>query len=57
MLSRPTSFTNRSKGQWHPDLWTGADDQLNELYAQDWQAKGRGIYLVLWFGLRTDNKN
>ncbi|EXQ77514.1 hypothetical protein J683_3403 [Acinetobacter baumannii 1007214] len=44
------------KGQWHPDLWTGADDQLNELYAQDWQAKGRGIYLVLWFGLRTDNK-
>lgn len=44
------------KGQWHPDLWTGADDQLNKLYAQDWQAKGRGIYLVLWFGLRIDNK-
>ncbi|KQD38020.1 hypothetical protein APD12_18180 [Acinetobacter pittii] len=37
-------------------LWTGADNQLNKLYAQDWRAEGRGIYLVLWFGLRTDNK-
>ena len=44
------------KGQWHPELWTGADNQLNKLYAQDWRAEGRGIYLVLWFGLRTDNK-
>lgn len=44
------------KGQWHPALWTGADQQLNRLYAQDWRAEGRGIYLVLWFGKRTDNK-
>ncbi|MBD1230886.1 hypothetical protein IDM33_14835 [Acinetobacter seifertii] len=44
------------KGQWHPELWTGADNQLNKLYAQDWRAEGRGIYLVLWFGLRADNK-
>lgn len=44
------------KGQWHPELWTGADNQLNKLYAQDWRAEGRGIYLVLWFGSRTDNK-
>ncbi|WP_045126879.1 NACHT domain-containing protein [Acinetobacter nosocomialis] len=44
------------KGQWHPELWTGADNQLNKLYAEDWRAEGRGIYLVLWFGLRTDNK-
>jgi Predicted NTPase (NACHT family) len=44
------------KGQWHSELWTGADNQLNKLYAQDWRAEGRGIYLVLWFGLRTDNK-
>ena len=43
------------KGQWHPELWTGADNQLNKLYAQDWRAEGRGIYLVLWFA-RTDNK-
>jgi len=44
------------KGQWHPELWIGADNQLNKLYAQDWRAEGRGIYLVLWFGSRTDNK-
>ncbi|MDM1273099.1 NACHT domain-containing protein [Acinetobacter indicus] len=44
------------KGQWHPDLWTGADKQLNKLYATDWRAEGRGIYLVLWFGERYDNK-
>lgn len=44
------------KGQWHRDLWVGADNQLHKLYAQDWRAEGRGIYLVLWFGLRTDNK-
>ncbi|WP_427837815.1 NACHT domain-containing protein [Acinetobacter baumannii] len=44
------------KGQWHPELWTGADNQLNKLYAQDWRAEGRGIYLVLWFGPRTDTK-
>ncbi|ENX07195.1 NACHT domain-containing protein [Acinetobacter courvalinii] len=44
------------KGQWHPDLWTGADNQLNKLYATDWRAEGRGIYLVLWFGERYDNK-
>lgn len=44
------------KGQWHPDLWTGADNQLNRLYATDWRAEGRGIYLVLWFGERSDNK-
>lgn len=44
------------KGQWHPALWTGADQQLDRLYTQDWRAEGRGIYLVLWFGERTDNK-
>lgn len=44
------------KGQWHPELWIGADNQLNKLYAQDWRAEGRGIYLVLWFGSRNDHK-
>lgn len=38
------------KGQWHPELWRGADAQLDRLYAQDWRADKRGIYLVLWFG-------
>lgn len=38
------------KGQWHRELWTAADQQLDRLYATDWQAEHHGIYLVLWFG-------
>ncbi len=38
------------KGQWNRDLWRGADTQLDRLYASDWRAERRGIYLVLWFG-------
>lgn len=38
------------KGQWHRDLWTAADTQLDRLYASDWRADRRGIYVVLWFG-------
>jgi hypothetical protein len=37
------------KGQWHPQLWSAADQQLHHLYVNDWRAE-RGIYLVLWFG-------
>jgi len=37
------------KGQWHRDLWTAADRQLDLLYTNDWRAE-RGIYVVLWFG-------
>jgi len=44
------------KGQWHSALWTGADQQLDRLYTPDWRAEDRGIYLVLWFGKRADNK-
>ncbi len=40
------------KGQWHPELWTAADKQLDHLYVNDWRAE-RGIYLVLWFGEDT----
>ena len=38
------------KGQWHSELWRGADIQLDALYTRDWRAEDRGIYLVLWFG-------
>lgn len=38
------------KGQWHNDLWHAADSQLDRLYASDYAAEKRGIYLVLWFG-------
>ncbi|MEZ0470167.1 NACHT domain-containing protein [Luteimonas salinilitoris] len=42
------------KGQWHADLWHGADTQLDRLYAADWRAERRGIYLALWFGDRPE---
>lgn len=38
------------KGQWHRDLWTAADGQLDRLYATDHAADRRGIYIILWFG-------
>ena len=38
------------KGQWHPKVWDAATDQLAAKYARDWQAKGCGAYIVLWFG-------
>lgn len=40
------------KGQWHSELWTAADRQLDRLYVNDWRAEC-GIYLVLWFGPGT----
>jgi len=44
------------KGQWHKELWTAAETQLDRKYASDWRADRRGIYLVLWFG-REVSKN
>ena len=38
------------KGQWHRDVWDAASEQLDAYYAREWRAKGRGLYLVLWFG-------
>lgn len=38
------------KGQWSSELWSAAIDQLDTKYAVDWQAEGRGVYVVLWFG-------
>ena len=38
------------KGQWHREVWNAACDQLDANYARDWQAEGRGAYIVLWFG-------
>lgn len=38
------------KGQWHNDLWTAAETQLDRQYASDWRADRYGIYLVFWFG-------
>ena len=38
------------KGQWHKDLWHAATEQLDRMYARDWHAQDRGIYIVYWFG-------
>jgi hypothetical protein len=38
------------KRDYHADLWTAADGQLERFYAHDPEAKGFGIYGVFWFG-------
>ena len=38
------------KRDYHPDLWTACENQLDRLYTRDPQAEGHGIYLVFWFG-------
>ena len=38
------------KGQWEENVWNAANDQLDAKYTVDWQADGRGVYIVLWFG-------
>lgn len=38
------------KGQWHPNVWDAATDQLDVQYLIDWRSHQRGIYCVLWFG-------
>ena len=44
------------KGQWHREVWNAACDQLDANYARDWQAEGRGVYVVLWFGHAPDKQ-
>jgi hypothetical protein len=44
------------KGQWHSEIWTAADKQLDHLYVNDWRAE-RGIYLILWLGVGTSMLN
>ena len=44
------------KGQWHPELWDAASDQLDARYASDSQAERCGVYIVLWFGDVCDRK-
>lgn len=38
------------KRDYHPEVWTAPDDQLERFYAHDPEALGFGIYLVFWFG-------
>jgi hypothetical protein len=39
-----------AKGQWHRDLWTAPQNQLDLNYSSDFRASRRGVYLVFWFG-------
>ncbi len=39
-----------AKGQWHKEVWTAAGTQLDRLYASDYRAAAKGIYVVFWFG-------
>lgn len=45
-----------AKGQWHPELWSAAQDQLDHSYTRDWRADGAGIYLVFWFGPNVEDR-
>lgn len=38
------------KGQWHSEVYSAFDSQLNQLYTIHPDSEGQGIYLVLWFG-------
>lgn len=38
------------KGQWHPDLYSAAAEQLAKRYSIHPDADGQGVYIVLWFG-------
>ncbi|MCE8013088.1 hypothetical protein [Billgrantia desiderata] len=39
-----------AKRQQHSDLWTAIDNQLEAFYTGHWQAQGKGLFLVFWFG-------
>jgi hypothetical protein len=41
------------KRHYHRHLWTASKAQLQDLYTRDPNTKGRGLYLVLWFGERA----
>lgn len=39
------------KRHYHPELWRAPIAQLKKLYVRDPGTQGRGIYLVMWFGI------
>jgi len=38
------------KRDYHPDVWSSAESQLDRFYARDPEATGYGVYGVFWFG-------
>lgn len=47
------SIPLEAKGQWHSKVWSAASSQLDRLYAKDFRAGAKGIYVVFWFGKNT----
>lgn len=41
---------NELKRDYHPEVWTAAEQQLDRYYAHDPEANGFGVYCVFWFG-------
>lgn len=40
----------RAKRDYHREVWTALDEQLERLYVHDPDAKGFGVYCVFWLG-------
>jgi hypothetical protein len=38
------------KRDYHADVWTAAEEQLERFYTPDSDARGFGVYAVFWFG-------
>ncbi len=38
------------KRDYHPELWTAINNQLDRFYTRDPDASGYGVYGVFWFG-------
>lgn len=41
------------KRNYHPMVWSAVQEQLERFYTRDPEAKGYGIYVILWFGSRV----
>lgn len=44
------------KRDYHAEVWTAAEGQLERYYAHDPEAKGFGVYVVFWFGDKRGTK-
>jgi predicted NACHT family NTPase len=44
------------KRDYHGEVWTAIEQQLDRFYTHDPEAKGFGIYCVFWFGAKRPNE-
>jgi hypothetical protein len=45
------------KRDYHSDVWTAAEQQLDRFYLRDPEARGFGVYVVFWFGDKRPRPN